>query len=74
MRGWHLFLKDDMLTLEETKLHLRVDHDHEDGLIFALTEAASAASADYLNVDLEQRVGRDSDGIRRFLTQPIDFK
>lgn len=43
-----------MLTLEETKLHLRVDHDHEDSLIEALMLAATASSADYLNVPLEE--------------------
>ena len=39
-----------MLTLAETKLHLRVDHDDEDVLIEALMETATAACADYLNM------------------------
>jgi uncharacterized phage protein (predicted DNA packaging) len=43
-----------MLTIEETKLHLRVDHDHEDTLITALMSAATAATADYLGLPLDQ--------------------
>ena len=39
-----------MLTLAETKLHLRVDHDDEDALIAALMATATAACADYLNM------------------------
>ena len=39
-----------MLTLEETKLHLRVDHDDEDVLIEAMIDTATAACADYLNM------------------------
>lgn len=39
-----------MLTLAETKLHLRVDHDDEDALIEALMATATAACADYLNM------------------------
>lgn len=39
-----------MLTLQETKLHLRVDHSDEDALIAALMETATAACADYLNM------------------------
>ena len=39
-----------MLTLAETKLHLRVDHDDEDALITALMATATAACADYLNM------------------------
>lgn len=39
-----------MLTLAETKLHLRVDHDEEDVLIEALMTTATAACADYLNM------------------------
>ena len=39
-----------MLTLPETKLHLRVDHDGEDVLIEALMATATAACADYLNM------------------------
>ena len=40
-----------MLTLAETKLHLRVDHDDEDVLITALMATATAACADYLNME-----------------------
>jgi uncharacterized phage protein (predicted DNA packaging) len=40
-----------MLTLPETKLHLRVDHDDEDALISALIDTATAACADYLNME-----------------------
>ena len=39
-----------MLTLPETKLHLRVDHNDEDALITALMDTATAACADYLNM------------------------
>jgi hypothetical protein len=37
--------------LPETKLHLRVDHSEEDALIEALMTTATAACADYLNMD-----------------------
>ena len=40
-----------MLTLPETKLHLRVDHSEEDALIEALMDTATAACADYLNME-----------------------
>ena len=40
-----------MLTLAETKLHLRVDHNDEDALITALMATATAACADFLNVE-----------------------
>ena len=39
-----------MLTLTETKLHLRVDHNDEDALIEALMTTATAACADFLNM------------------------
>ena len=39
-----------MLTLQETRLHLRVDHDDEDVLIEALMATATAACADFLNM------------------------
>ena len=45
-----------MLTLAETKLHLRVDHDDEDALIEALMTTATAACADYLNMPAEDLV------------------
>lgn len=38
-----------MLTLQETKLHLRVDHSDEDALIQALIATATAAVGEYLN-------------------------
>lgn len=40
-----------MLTLTETKLHLRVDHNDEDVLIEALMATATAACADFLNME-----------------------
>ena len=40
-----------MLTLPETKLHLRVDHSEEDALIEALMTTATAACANFLNMD-----------------------
>jgi uncharacterized phage protein (predicted DNA packaging) len=43
-----------MLTIEETKLHLRVDHDHEDALILVMMATATTATADYLNMTLDQ--------------------
>lgn len=43
-----------MLTLEETKLHLRIDHADEDASIQGMMDAATAATADYLNMALEQ--------------------
>ena len=39
-----------MLTLTETKLHLRVDHVEEDSLIQSLITTATTATADYLNM------------------------
>ena len=43
-----------MLTLEEAKLHLRVDGTDEDTAIQTMIDAATAASADYLNLPLEE--------------------
>lgn len=43
-----------MLTLQQTKDHLRVDHDDEDIAITAMIDAATAAAADYLNMPLDQ--------------------
>ena len=40
-----------MLTLEEVKRHCRIDHNDEDALIEALMTTATAACADYLNMD-----------------------
>ena len=39
-----------MLNLEETKLHLRIDHAEEDALIQALMLTATSAVLDHLNV------------------------
>lgn len=43
-----------MLTLAETKQHIRVDHDDENALIEAIMSAATAATADYLGLPLDQ--------------------
>jgi uncharacterized phage protein (predicted DNA packaging) len=43
-----------MLTLTETKLHLRVDHDEEDTLIEALMSAATTTTANYLGLPVDQ--------------------
>lgn len=40
-----------MITLEQAKLHLRVDHDTEDAAITAMIDASTAAALDYLNLD-----------------------
>lgn len=40
------------ITLDEAKLHLRVDSTEEDTYISGLIDAATAAAADYLGVDL----------------------
>ena len=39
-----------LLTLDEAKLHCRIDHDDEDALLGALIATATAAVADYMNV------------------------
>ena len=39
-----------LLTLDEAKLHCRIDHNDEDSLLGALIATATAAVADYLNV------------------------
>ncbi|WP_027995403.1 head-tail connector protein [Simplicispira psychrophila] len=38
-----------MLTLQETKLHLRVDDDAEDALLLGLIAAATLAVGDHIN-------------------------
>jgi uncharacterized phage protein (predicted DNA packaging) len=40
-----------MLTTEEVKRHCRIDHNDEDALLLALIDTATAACADYLNMD-----------------------
>lgn len=40
-----------MLTLAETKLHLRVDHGAEDAAITAMIAAAEASVREYLNAE-----------------------
>jgi len=40
-----------MITLEQAKLHLRVDHDDEDAAITAMIDASTAAALDYLNLE-----------------------
>ena len=39
-----------LLTLDEAKLHCRIDHNDEDALLGALIATATAAVADYMNV------------------------
>ena len=39
-----------LLTLDEAKLHCRIDHHDEDSLLGALIATATTAVADYLNV------------------------
>lgn len=39
-----------LLTLDEAKLHCRIDHDDEDALLGALIATATTAVADYMNV------------------------
>jgi len=43
-----------MLTLDQTKLHLRIDHDDEDDLITGLMTAATAVCAHHLDLPVEQ--------------------
>jgi uncharacterized phage protein (predicted DNA packaging) len=43
-----------MLTLNETKLHLRIDGYDDDQLIEGMMEAAISSSANYLNMDAVQ--------------------
>lgn len=40
-----------MITLEQAKQHLRIDHDDEDAAITAMIDAATGAALDYLNQD-----------------------
>ena len=42
-----------MITLNETKLHLRVDSDGEDTAIQAMIDTATAACADFLNMEVD---------------------
>lgn len=46
-----------MLTLTETKLHIRVDGTDDDTLIEGMIDAATQATADYLGLDLSQLTG-----------------
>ena len=39
-----------MITLEQAKAHLRVDHTHEDDLIQRMIDAATYSVADYLDM------------------------
>lgn len=45
-----------MVTLEQAKLHLRVDTTDEDAAIVDLIDAATAAAADYLNLATDELV------------------
>lgn len=40
-----------MTTLDDLKLHLRVDHDEEDDIITMYLGSATAAAANFLNVE-----------------------
>lgn len=40
-----------MVDLQQAKEHLRIDHDHEDGLIQGYIDAATEAAFDYMNWD-----------------------
>ena len=42
-----------LLTLDEVKLHCRIDHDDEDSLLGALIATATTAVADYMNMDAD---------------------
>lgn len=45
-----------MVTLEQAKLHLRVDSSDEDVAIADLIDAATAAAADYLNQTTQELI------------------
>jgi len=45
-----------MMTLDDVKLHLRVDHDDEDDTISLYLDAAIGAVAEYLNADYDDLV------------------
>jgi uncharacterized phage protein (predicted DNA packaging) len=49
-----------MIDLTEAKLHLRVDIDDDDTLIQSMIDAATAAAADYLGMDVEDFGGSPS--------------
>ncbi len=38
-----------LLTLDEAKLHCRIDHDDEDSLLGAMIDAAAASVGDFIN-------------------------
>ena len=42
-----------LLTLDEAKLHCRIDHNDEDSLLGALIATATTAVADYMNMDAD---------------------
>ena len=42
-----------LLTLDEAKLHCRIDHNDEDALLGALIATATTAVADYMNMDAD---------------------
>ena len=41
-----------MVTLDEVKLHLRIEHDEEDQALAAMLEASTDAAADYLGGEM----------------------
>lgn len=46
-----------MISLEEAKLHLRVDHDDEDAAIHSMIATALMATMDYLNWEAKSLLG-----------------
>lgn len=50
-----------VVTLEEAKLHLRVDHDDEDALIADLIESAKQSADRFLNNPFEDSLGVPQD-------------
>ena len=42
-----------LISLDDAKLHCRVDHDEEDALLGALIATATTAVADYMNMDAD---------------------
>ena len=58
-----------IVTLEEAKTHLRVQHDEEDALITGLIEQAQTAAEDFCRVSFEPYV--DDDGCEADVPGPV---